>query len=565
MPNIRTFDTPALELRPSEIGVEATAAAARRGGAFYNQAAQAMQTLGQHAGSAIKDAGEAAVKWETHRQISAGAPVMAQMEDSFGEAWKKKINNPDLDPNDPTIAGTFRAGMEPAFDRFRNGFHTEEGRLWAEKRIDDFREQMFHKTSADISNLAAEAVHTNYIKANNLAINTVYNDPSSLEAKFKALETDIEASLASSPTMDPTARARVRRELATTAKENLVEAAIKGAIDTPDVVEGSWRKIADDKRFAPYVDATKIAQYERRERQLRRAEESDKRTAEIQQKRIEQQAALDRSIEYKNRFINAETGEYSFPKNFRAMVLTDPVMQKYPAATHELLREYNEIQSGIKDAKLTTISQNNYRILSGQIRRGEIINDDPIFDAMDKGGLTRTDRDALRKELAEARTPFGATLGKDRDHFMRVFSKIIDGAMNEYGEHSLLGSQRMYQFEMAAQEAEQALRAKGLDPHLAYKPDSEHYFGKPANLERYRVSAQEAMKYKAEIEKSRKAGTPLPELPPIPKTPIRLEVLEPSKAFVPPPNWEWSPSRRQYRDPDGHIYDASGKRIMKAK
>jgi hypothetical protein len=29
-------------------------------------------------------------------------------------------------------------------------------------------------------------------------------------------------------------------------------------------------------------------------------------------------------------------------------------------------------------------------------------------------------------------------------------------------------------------------------------------------------------------------------------------------AFVPPQDWQWNPARRQYRDPSGKIYDASG-------
>ncbi len=48
MPNIKTYDTPALGLVPSETGIQAVAAAARRGGAFFNQAAGALNQIGQY-------------------------------------------------------------------------------------------------------------------------------------------------------------------------------------------------------------------------------------------------------------------------------------------------------------------------------------------------------------------------------------------------------------------------------------------------------------------------------------------------------------------------------------
>ena len=128
MPNIREFETPALELRPSEVGVEATAAAARRGGAFYNQAAAAMTSIGQHAGSAIREAGDAAVKFAQHREISAGAAHFAQMQDSYISAWNDTLKNPNLDPNDPTVAASFRAGIQPSIDQWKASFITEGGR-----------------------------------------------------------------------------------------------------------------------------------------------------------------------------------------------------------------------------------------------------------------------------------------------------------------------------------------------------------------------------------------------------------------------------------------------------
>ena len=158
MPNIRTFDTPALDLRPSEIGVEATAAAARRGGAFYNQAAQAMENLGQHVASTVKDAGDLAINYIEHREISNGAAKLAQIEDGYTGAWQTFAADPNRDWNDPTVVQQFRAGMEPGLQQFKDSFITERGRDWAEGRVDRFREHMFSKTAADASTMSAAAM-----------------------------------------------------------------------------------------------------------------------------------------------------------------------------------------------------------------------------------------------------------------------------------------------------------------------------------------------------------------------------------------------------------------------
>jgi hypothetical protein len=289
VPNIRTFETPALDIRPTEVGVEAVAAAARRGGMFSNQASDAMIRLGQQAGSAIRDAGDAAVKWQEHREISAGAAHFAQMEDSFTNGWNAKAKN--ADPNDPTVAATFRAGMEPSFDKFRNGFLTERGRAWAEGRIDAFREHMFHKTSADMSELAADAVHTNYNATINSSINAVYSDPSALKFKLKTLDGDIGAIIESSPNLTPAVAANVRKDLATKARENLVKSAVMGTIRNG----GDWRAIADDPDNKPYINLPEMIGFERSERMYKRMAVAEEKAARIEADR-EARTNLNKSL-----------------------------------------------------------------------------------------------------------------------------------------------------------------------------------------------------------------------------------------------------------------------------
>jgi hypothetical protein len=53
---------------------------------------------------------------------------------------------------------------------------------------------------------------------------------------------------------------------------------------------------------------------------------------------------------------------------------------------------------------------------------------------------------------------------------------------------------------------EDVLRKKGLDPHLVYQPESEYFFGRSANLMKYRPSLQEKAHWDAQ-QKAVRAGT----------------------------------------------------------
>src|SRR5579859_4104720 len=104
--NIKPYEAPQnLGLNPTEIGVDATAAAARRLGAYGNQIADALNQTGKNIGSALKDAGEVAVNYMDHREISAGAANGAQFVSNFNDAWNQTVKN--ADPNDPSVKQKF--------------------------------------------------------------------------------------------------------------------------------------------------------------------------------------------------------------------------------------------------------------------------------------------------------------------------------------------------------------------------------------------------------------------------------------------------------------------------
>src|SRR5437868_15548346 len=119
MPNIREFEAPKdIGLRPTEIGVDATAAAARRIGTFYNQQAESLSDIGQRISSTVRDAGQVADDYVTHRDISAGAAHGTEIVANANSQWNEMARK--ADPNDPSVAQKFLTeNLEPALEKFK--------------------------------------------------------------------------------------------------------------------------------------------------------------------------------------------------------------------------------------------------------------------------------------------------------------------------------------------------------------------------------------------------------------------------------------------------------------
>jgi hypothetical protein len=502
VPNIRTFDTPQLGLQPTEIGIEATAAAARRGGTFYNQAAAALTARGQHIASATKDAGDLAINYIEHREISNGAAKLAQIEDGYTGAWQKFASNPNLDWNDPTIVQQFRAQMEPGLQQFKDSFITEGGKQWAEGRVDRFREHMFTKTAADQSTLSAAAIALNMEQTVNSATSRVYKDPSvkTLDDAIAGLHDSINATVDSSPTLDVSARVQAKASLFKQ-EEKLVNSAIMGAIANTG---GDWKTIAENPKYARYVDMPAMRRYEREQQFYNRLDASEKRNARIQ-------ADYESRRDFNTRVNEIEAA--TIPQNVGDRPTLPPdywnklrELSKHPGAGLEPGRLRTMVQQGEilterlnKPEPLGRVSHDTTMQLLKQIRSTDdtrLVSIDPIYDAYQAGRLNNADFNFLRNEYSALRSPQGLALDKDRDNFFKKFAPVIDGDYKfQMQQHSVLGTQQMYAFEMAARAQEEDLRKQGKDPHLVYDPRSEQFFGRPENLAKYRVSAQQAQQY----------------------------------------------------------------------
>lgn len=292
MPQIRElgFDVPTI--RPTETGVEATAAAARRVGMFSNQVAgiteglgsdveRSMSTAGRAIGSGIATAGEAADRYITHQEISHGSAAWAKSNAEWIGDWNERVKN--ADPNDPTVAAKFNEELDQKLSDFKDNFHTAGAQQWAEAHIDAFRTHMFQKTAADMSALAGDAAKVNARETVNALSNAVRGDPSSLDYAMSTLDTSIGGVVGSSPNLTGTAAASVRMQISEAGKEQIVKSAALGYIEKTGQVP-SW---ATDPKYSKYINGVELRQFQKAaDTQNRVARAADKQ-AELAQRQID--------------------------------------------------------------------------------------------------------------------------------------------------------------------------------------------------------------------------------------------------------------------------------------
>src|SRR5262245_8153082 len=280
MPNIRAYDAGDIGLRPTETGVESRAATARRVGAFYNQLAGATEGLaretrrlggefealgsfkghleaatGARIGSTIKVAGDAAVDYLSHREISQGAAEFARLNSDLTDQWNEAVKQ--ADPNDPSLAGRFREEtLNPALEKFQQAFTTEKGQNWALSHTTSLRMHMDQRTTADMATMAGHAVTVNMRQMANSWSNTARNDPSAVDYLLRTVDSSVGGVIDSSPNLKGAAAAKVRMEVTQKAKEDIVKAGALGAIEKSGDPEKAAAIFAE--RYPDYVNAQEI-------------------------------------------------------------------------------------------------------------------------------------------------------------------------------------------------------------------------------------------------------------------------------------------------------------------
>lgn len=280
MPNIRELNVGPLGLRPSEVGVEATAGAARRISGLFNQTAEALTGTGRRVGSAINEAVDVAVAHETHEQTTAGSLRSAQLALDIDTKWNDTFKGALADPSNPqsgAVDKKFREEqLEPALDKFREGFTTEKSQAWADHFVNQFRESMFRQTAGDMSRLAGERVRSETTGTVNTWTNTVYSNPAMLGTGLDMLDHSIGGIVGSSPKLSAADASKVSTEVTDKGRRELIHAAISGTI----AKGGDWQAIANDPKNAPYVNRPELETFAK-------AAKGQARADILQQKQLE--------------------------------------------------------------------------------------------------------------------------------------------------------------------------------------------------------------------------------------------------------------------------------------
>jgi len=296
MPNIRQVEAPqGLGLQPTEMGIDARTQEARRVGTFFNQTADLYNQEGAALRGAISDFGQVSNDYMTHRDIIQGAADGAVKVAQLNDQWSAMLKGgkdadgnviQPADPNDPTVAAKFRETvLEPALDKFKEQFSTEQSQAWAEHFVDQYREHMFQKTSADMSTLAGIAVRKNVTTTVNALSSAVASDPSSLDFALGSVDHSIGAMIDSSPNLDATTAASVKAEVGLKAKESIVKSAISGMITKNPNVDLD----AIQKKYGEYIDGGEMKMFQRAAQTQAKANTLVEKQTEVAQRQIADQ------------------------------------------------------------------------------------------------------------------------------------------------------------------------------------------------------------------------------------------------------------------------------------
>lgn len=524
MPNIQVFDAPDLAIRPTETGVEATAAAARRGGAFYNSAGEAMNAVaasqeqtGRVLGSAIEGAGPAyksihdfVEKTDGHREVSHGALVGTQMADGIDQSWNLLVKGgkdadgnviPPADPNDESVRAKFlEQTVEPALDKFRNGFSTETGQQFADEMANRIRQHIFTKSAADMSTLAGVATKSNAIQTINTLANTVRNDPSSLDFALSTVDHAVGAIAGSSPTLTPETAAKVQAEISSDGKAALVKTYLYSVGEkNPAELE----RVIQSGKYAQYLDPTdtqRITDYAKGSARINDAE-ARRQTAQQQHDQDQAFGATMNDLELST--LPKTTGEQpTLPDDYydRLRKAAEmPGAQRDPARFKAMAENGERITSRLgKPEPLAPISHASTIDLLNRIRASDdtrLQNTDAIYKAYGDGKLNNSDFSFLMKEWTDQRSPEGARLSQAKADFFKGVAPMIENQVFDPTQGGDDRKLRMYSFQRDVENnVAQYIRDKK-NPYDLLDPSKPDYMGRPEilNQPKYRTSLQQQL------------------------------------------------------------------------
>lgn len=553
MPNIREFNTPGdLGIRPDDRAAESTANAGRRISQLYSQVAEAKNDIGRRAGSAIQDVGNVAVKYAEHQEISKGAAEAAKTLAGLDAKWNETVKN--ADPNDPVLAAKFREEViEPALTKMKDSYFTEGGQKFGESQVESFRNHFFSKTTADMARLAGVATKSNIETLTNQLSNAAISDPTSLKTSLGLVESSVGAMVDTSPNLKGVDGAALKIELTQNAQKEIVKAAAIGAINANP--EAGLKKFSGPE-YSKFISGAELKQLEAQAKTVERARRVDENYSLQNQKLFKQEASDTKEGQYLEKLHSDDPKE-------RASVSARAISQDYTLTREARERMINIVNRETKPETEAKVSNRTATDLITRIRAPtgdptRIDSLDPVYDAYQKGELSKADLKFVRDEFTSMRTPDGAELGAQQDEFIKGFKSSITHANSLLGKLDPSGDQKLYEFTRNIQKKVAEYRKAGKDPRDLFDPAKPDYMGSPAALAPYQKSLKDSMESMAERMRSSMEASP----PPAPATPKATRMV----GDVPVPaalngiaDLQFNKATQQWRDKaSGKVYDRKG-------
>lgn len=258
MAKIREYENE-MNIKPSDRGTDALANEARAAATTGYHIGQQIKQTGNEIEGSINIAGHVAQnvydKYVVKDEISKGAPLASGILDGSLKEWNELAKT---NPNDTSIDGKFKEGLEKKLEQFKSGFSTKEGQLWAEGEANRIRQHFNEKTAADMSYRAGQGVVQRINTTGNQLSTAVSRDPTSLDTALGLVDSSIEVQVANQPNLSAHDAATVSEQLKFKTKQELVKTALTAMIDANP--EAGLKAVSSGK-YSQYIEGSDIKQF----------------------------------------------------------------------------------------------------------------------------------------------------------------------------------------------------------------------------------------------------------------------------------------------------------------
>ena len=317
--NIAQYNSPVDKLQPSDIGAEALARAGRTiGGLGHEEGELYNRTIDQVGGQIAQGIDQ----HETMTEISQGSAALAALHNNLTSQWNQTQAN--ADPNNKAIQSQFLDGsVEPALQKFQDGFSTEGGQRWAMNQADAMRMHYTEKTSADMSTRAGDAAVENWKTTLTNLSAAARKDPTSMDASLAQVDSLSAAQKQNSQGLLSAEQVGKLDDISRDAKNEIVKSGVQGLADNNPAAAKSL--IASGK-FDQYMTGPEADQLSKYANMVTRTKLEDQNLQYQMQERAQKQQEEQAANKLLNDSYDAKTGTFNFGAGTIQSIASNPAL-----------------------------------------------------------------------------------------------------------------------------------------------------------------------------------------------------------------------------------------------